>query len=562
MKIKKGIKKKNYGKDCSIVDIEFDNNYILHIFQGKLSDNDILIRYSSNGKRMRTPKHIHWAVDLLLKLEGNSILTKEFIFKINNVWDNTKVIKIENNFQTLNKLIFILVLISIFIFTGCSGEVTENDEENKQPEETTWNGPTAGPWETWNRNNNGDQYFKYELVYGDEDRTGWVTIDIKDLENGNYEFDVELTVNNYYSVSTSPTGETTYNATSNFVLGFPNIYLGCEVVPYKHHEKLFEEFKKNHDWAERINLSNISDLNKIISTKNIKNIIYMCEVEQNGRLIDIARDIYNRHDIKIVLMAGPSSSGKTTSSRKLSLYLRSLGLNPHSLSIDDYFLDRELTPKKENGEFDFESVEALNIDLFNKHLIQLINNEEVLLPEYNFITGKSEFKNKRLKLGDKDILIIEGLHALNEELTKAVDSNRKYKIYVSPLTSINLDNHNRISSSDNRLLRRMIRDERTRGYKASVTLSKWQNVREGEEKYVFPYQDSADVVFNTSLAYELGVLRVYAEPLLFSIKEDDPYYDEALRLLNILRNVLPITGNTIPLDSIIREFIGGSYFKE
>ena len=195
-------------------------------------------------------------------------------------------------------------------------------------------------------------------------------------------------------------------------------------------------------------------------------------------------------------------------------------------------------------------------------MTKLLNNEEVSIPEYNFVDGECELNKRKLKLGDKDILVVEGLHAFNEEITKSVPLENKYKIYISPLTSINLDNHNRISTSDNRLFRRMVRDNKYRGYKANVTLAKWHDVRAGEEKYVFPFQDDADVVFNTSLIYELGVLRVLAEPLLFSVSEDDPYYGEAIRLLNLLRNVLPISSDSIPLDSIIREFIGDSYFQE
>jgi uridine kinase len=352
-----------------------------------------------------------------------------------------------------------------------------------------------------------------------------------------------------------------YKVTSyGIVLMIPNVYADGKIMEYKHHEKLFLEFAKYHDWANRVNLDNIPDLNKIISTGDVKNLIYMSEIEQNARLMDTARLIGDNRDIKIVLMAGPSSSGKTTTSKKLGLYLRSMGLTPHAISIDDYFLDRDATPMDENGNPDFESVAAINTKLFNEHLTKLLNYEEVLLPEYNFLTGKAEFKKNRLKLGDKDILIIEGLHALNDELTSSIDNSRKYKIYISPLTSINLDNHNRISTTDNRLLRRMVRDHKYRGYDANMTLANWQSVRIGEEKYVFPYQDKADMVFNTSLAYELSVLRLYAEPLLFSISEDDPSYGESIRLLNLLRNVLPITSDSIPLDSIIREFIGDSYF--
>lgn len=346
------------------------------------------------------------------------------------------------------------------------------------------------------------------------------------------------------------------------ILRFPNIYLNSKIAPYKHHDKLFKEFSEYKEWSNRSNLNNVSDLNKIISTGDVGNLIYMCETEQNKRLMDIAKSISEEPKIKIVLIAGPSSSGKTTTSKKLALYLQSMGLKPHAISIDDYFLDRDKTPKKENGEFDFESLKSIDTELFNKQLTKLLNNEEVILREYDFLSGVGKFKDNKLKLNKSDILIIEGLHALNDELTSSINMKAKYKIYISPLTSINLDNHNRISMSDNRLLRRMIRDNRMRGYTANETLSKWQGVREGEEKYVFPYQDSADVIFNTSLLYELGVLRLYAEPLLFSVSEKDPYYGEAIRLINILRNVLPTTSDDIPLDSILREFIGNSYFEK
>ena len=351
--------------------------------------------------------------------------------------------------------------------------------------------------------------------------------------------------------------------TSNgLVLMLPNIYTDCKIKPYVHHEKLFEEFSAYNEWSNRININNISDLNDVIAKGDISNLIYMSETEQNARLFAIAKNISENPNIKVVLIAGPSSSGKTTTSKKIGLYLRSIGLNPFSLSIDDYFLDRDKTPLKEDGNPDFEALSAINIELFNGHLKKLLNYEEVNMPTYNFITGKSEPNSKKVKLNEKDILIIEGLHALNEELTSSIDHSKKYKIYISPLTSINIDNHNRIGTTDNRLLRRMIRDNRYRGYPAEHTLSKWKDVREGEEKYVFPYQDEADVVFNTSLIYELSVLRLYAEPLLFSISEDNPHYGEAIRLLNILRLTLPVTCNTIPLDSIIREFVGDSYFAE
>ena len=268
-----------------------------------------------------------------------------------------------------------------------------------------------------------------------------------------------------------------------------------------------------------------------------------------------------KKEVKLVLIAGPSSSGKTTTSKKLAVYLQSKGYRTHSISIDDYFYDRKDTPKKENGEYDFESINAVDTNLFNKQLSKLLEGEKVLLPEYNFVLGKKEYK-KHLQIKDNDIIIIEGLHALNDELTMAIENRYKYKIYISPLTQLNIDNHNRIHTSDTRRLRRIIRDNKYRGHMANETLKMWKNIREGEEQYIFPYQDSADIVINTALVYELGVLKTYAEPLLFSVPEDDEVYPEALRLINFLRNFLPIPSDEVPRDSILREFIGGSGFYD
>lgn len=356
--------------------------------------------------------------------------------------------------------------------------------------------------------------------------------------------------------------ELTFVKPNGIILRYPNLYMGAKIAPYVNHEKLFTEFRNYHVWGEKIKVNNVADLNEKVANGDIRDLIYLSEIEQNSRLYDMARFINDNKDIKIVLIAGPSSSGKTTTSKKLSLYLQTLGRIPHPISIDDYFLDRDRTPRKDNGQYDFESLKAIDIDLFNQQLKDLLAGNEITLPEFNFILGKGEFKEKRLKLLENDIIIVEGLHALNEELTSSIERKNKYKIYLSPLTNINIDNHNRINTSDNRLLRRIIRDNKYRGYSASQTLAIWPDVREGEEKNVFPFQDEADVVFNTSLMYELGVLRLYVEPLLFSVKESDSYYGEAIRLINLLKNVLPITGESIPLDSIIREFIGESYFIE
>ena len=367
----------------------------------------------------------------------------------------------------------------------------------------------------------------------------------------------------YLPVSTGALKEfkLTYIDQNSFVLRYPNIYYLNKIPVYKHHDKLFNEFKKYDEWSEKLGIENVSSLNSRVTKGNVDDLVLLSENIQNNSLFKIAETIYNNKKLKLILLAGPSSSGKTTTSKKLELFLKGFGLNPIAISIDNYFVDRDKTPRLPDGSYDFESLNAINVELFNRNLKDLLDGKEVTLPVYNFITGKSELSDESIKLGEKEILIVEGLHALNEELTYSIDKKNKYKIYLCPLTVLSLDNHNRIRTTDNRLLRRIVRDNRTRGYSASDTLSTWSKVREGEEKYVFPFQDEADVIFNTSLIYELGVLKTYAEPLLYSVEENDPMYKEAVRLLNLLKNILPISNDYIPVDSIVREFIGGGYFK-
>ena len=367
----------------------------------------------------------------------------------------------------------------------------------------------------------------------------------------------------YLPVSTGALKEfkLTYIDQNSFVLRYPNIYYLNKIPVYKHHDKLFNEFKKYDEWSEKLGIENVSSLNNKVTKGSVDDIVLLSENIQNNSLFKIAETIYNNKKLKLILLAGPSSSGKTTTSKKLELFLKGFGLNPIAISIDNYFLDRDKTPILPDGSYDFESLNSINVELFNRNLKDLLDGKEVTLPVYNFITGKSELSDESIKLGEKEILIVEGLHALNEELTYSIDKKNKYKIYLCPLTVLSLDNHNRIRTTDNRLLRRIVRDNRTRGYSASDTLSSWGKVREGEEKYVFPFQDEADVIFNTSLIYELGVLKTYAEPLLYSVEESDPMYKEAVRLLNLLKNILPISNDYIPVDSIVREFIGGGYFK-
>ena len=340
------------------------------------------------------------------------------------------------------------------------------------------------------------------------------------------------------------------------VVRFPSIYDNKKVKRYTHHTNYFNTLEEYSAWGNNLNINNIGELNDYITSNKPADIIQLSEIMQDYKLLSIAEQIVlNKEDYKIILLSGPSSSGKTTSAMKLSLYLKSLGLNPTHLSLDDYFHERIETPLGEDGKPDFESITAVDIKLFDSQISKLLKGTKVVVPTFNFIDGKKEYK-RTVQLKENDILIIEGLHALNEELLTNIPKKKKFKIYVSPLTYLNIDNDNRISMTDLRLLRRMVRDNRTRGYSPSVTLGTWMKVRSGEEKHVFPYQDNADALFNTSLAYELSVLKTYAEPLLFSIKEDDPEYQTAQRLIELLKFVLPIPSESVPKTSILREFIG------
>ena len=345
------------------------------------------------------------------------------------------------------------------------------------------------------------------------------------------------------------------------ILRYPSIYDNGKIVKYTHHEQFFNNIDEYLEWAKILNISSVGELNDAIVNKKPGELINLCESIQDYRLQRIANQISEkREDIKFVLISGPSSSGKTTSSRKLSLYLRTMGLNPIPISLDDYFLNREDTPLTEDGKPDFESLRAIDVKLFNNQMNKLLKGNKVTAPTFDFIEGKKIF-NKTLQMGDKDILVIEGLHALSKEILKEIPRKKKFKMYISPLVYLNIDDDNRINLTDIRLLRRMVRDNRTRGYSPSKTLANWGEVRNGEEKYVFPYQDNADVIFNTFLAYELAVLKIYAEPLLHKVEEDDPEYLTAVRLIQLLDLVLPIPSDDVPSLSILREFIGKGYFE-
>ena len=366
-----------------------------------------------------------------------------------------------------------------------------------------------------------------------------------------------------YSTKVIDDFKLTYIKDNGFVLSYPSIRHPKDTEDYSHHKMLFDAFLNYTEMGRTVEISNVADLNEIVSTGKYNDVIQLSEAHYNSQLANVAEMINQRKDkIKFILLAGPSSSGKTTTARKLEVYLRARGFKTHSISIDDYFFNRTDTPKKPNGEGDFESLRAVDTDLFNKHLLKLLDGEKVLLPEYNFILGEREYKKKWLQLKENDIVVIEGLHALNPELTMAIEEDNKFKIYISPLTQLNIDNHNRIHTSDTRRLRRIIRDNQYRGYNAADTLKSWSNILEGEEENVFPFQNDADVIINSALIYELGVLKTYAEPLLFSVSEDDETYPEAIRLINFLRNFLPIPSDDVPKESVLREFIGGSCFHE
>ena len=371
--------------------------------------------------------------------------------------------------------------------------------------------------------------------------------------------------NYMFSLMPSETGclnefRLTYLNEDGFILRFPTVHSNGEIPKYKHHPKLFDIFKISKDWCKLVNLETSVDLNNIITRGKIGNLIKINETVYSSILLDTAKKISDNKKIKFVLISGPTSSGKTTTTRKLAMYFSTFGLTPKVLSMDDFFVEREDTPKKPNGEYDFECLGAVDLKLFNKTMEKLINGEKVMLPTFDFLTGKKEYKTE-MQLEEKDILLIEGIHCLNPSILENIPASNKIKIYLSALTEINIDKDNRISTTDNRLIRRLIRDYYRRGYEPEDTLKLWDDVRSGEEQNVFVYQDESDITINTGLVYEFPVLKVYALPLLYKIKRDSPYYEDAKRLIRLLDIFLPVSSEQVPNDSILREFIGGSYFE-
>lgn len=326
-------------------------------------------------------------------------------------------------------------------------------------------------------------------------------------------------------------------------------------------DKLFEIFKEHHHWQDVMEIRTVGDFNNAVATDHSIDLINISEALQEKKIAHIADEIAKRKGVKLILLAGPSSSGKTTTCKRLSIQLIANGLRPLQISLDDYFVDRELSPRDENGDYDFESIHALNLKLINEQFNALFNGEEVELPRYDFPTGKSVKSGNKLKMEDNNVLVVEGIHALNPELTAQIPEELKYRVYVSALTTILLDDHNYIPTTDNRLLRRIIRDYKYRGVDARETIRRWPSVRAGENKWIFPFQENADGMFNSAMLFELAVIKQQAEPLLEQVPENCPEYSEAYRLLKFLKYIKPIPNTDIPPTSLLREFLGGSSFK-
>ena len=326
-------------------------------------------------------------------------------------------------------------------------------------------------------------------------------------------------------------------------------------------DKMFEIFKEHHRWQDILGLRTVGDLNKAIEGGHANELIQLSEALQEKKIAQIADEIAKRKTVKMVLIAGPSSSGKTTTCKRLSIQLAVNGIYPVGISLDDYFLDRDKTPRDEDGEYDFDHLHALNIPLLNEQMNALFRGEEIELPRYNFQKGKSEMSGKKLKLKGNEVLILEGIHALNPELTAQIPNEQIFRVYASALTTILLDNHNYIPTTDNRLLRRIIRDHKYRGVNALGSIRRWASVRKGENRWIFPYQENADAIFNSAMLFELAVIKQQAEPLLDQVPENCEEYAEAYRLLKFLRYIKPIPEDQIPPTSLLREFLGGSSFE-
>lgn len=346
-----------------------------------------------------------------------------------------------------------------------------------------------------------------------------------------------------------------------FVLVLPRMKQPTTVEPFIPRNKLYITLRESNQWAKMMEVENVGALNDLISRGNFNDLILVQEALMEKKISDIASAIKQAKDRKFIMIAGPSSSGKTTFSHRLSIQLKAHGLKPYPIAVDNYFVDREKTPKDEFGNFNFESLYSIDLESFNKDMTDLMNNKAVDLPVFNFVAGTREFRNDPITIGKDGILVIEGIHGLNDALSYSLPRESKYKIYISALTQLNIDEHNRIPTTDGRLLRRMVRDARTRGTSAQKTISMWPSVRRGEEENIFPFQEDADIMFNSALIYELAVLKMYAEPILFGVDRNSEEYLEAKRLLKFLDYFIGAPSDAVPKNSILKEFVGGSCFK-
>lgn len=348
---------------------------------------------------------------------------------------------------------------------------------------------------------------------------------------------------------------------NGLLLRIPDTKNPDRLPPVTRQDKMFEIFQEHHKWQKIMGLRTVGDFNEMVNKGQATNLINVSEALQEKKITEIADEIASRKDVKLVLLAGPSSSGKTTTCKRLSIQLLANGIKPLQISLDDYFVDREQTPKDDKGEYDYESIYALNLQLINEQFKALFRGEEIELPKYNFQTGRSEKSGKKLKMDSNNVLVVEGIHALNPELTAQIPEAQKFRVYVSALTTILLDDHNYIPTTDNRLLRRIIRDYKYRGVNAQETIHRWPSVRAGENKWIFPYQENADAMFNSAMLFELAVIKQQAEPLLEMVPENCEEYSEAYRLRKFLKYFQPIPNRDIPPTSLLREFLGGSSFK-
>ena len=378
-------------------------------------------------------------------------------------------------------------------------------------------------------------------------------------------YEIDDYVDNFYGSLLINTSQLTLFGLEKYfdgaLLRLPSRQNPAELGALIRQDKMFDIFKEQHRWNRILGVSTVGDFNEAVRLGQTTGLINVSEALQEKKIASIAEQIAHRQSTRVVLIAGPSSSGKTTFCKRLSIQLVTCGIKPIQISLDDYFVDRHHTPKDENGEYDYESVHALNIPLLNEQLQQLFEGKNIELPKYNFQTGKSEKSGKRLQLGDNQVLVLEGIHALNPELTAQIPQEQKFHIYISALTTILLDDHNYIRTTDNRLLRRIIRDYKYRGVNAQETIHRWPSVRAGENKWIFPYQENADVMFNTAMLFELAVIKQQAEPLLDLVPENCPEYAEAYRLRTFLEYIQPIPNRALPPTSLLREFLGGSSFK-